>query len=197
MIWCIMDMSTFKSTLNDSLRTWRLSTDAWQLFFLIDPLFYLKRKAVWVVLDCVSKIDGWWLSLPHRSPLARITAVFLLLLLQAVSLQRETMVITQMESCKGTRSDLILISGFLGSQLWQEAIKFPETRPDFVSSDMLHYLCIIIPVECVAQRKKVNQSAQSDILLSVCVLAPAIDPASLYKCSGFEPWKVKSKLVVL
>ncbi len=46
---------------------------------------------------------------------------------------------------------------------------------------------IIIPVECVAQRREVNQFVQSDILLSVFVLAPAIDQPSLYKCNEVKP----------
>ncbi len=55
---------------------------------------------------------------------------------------------------------------------------------------------IIIPVECVAQRREVNQFVQSDILLSVFVLAPAIDQPSLYKCNEVKPWKICSKCIV-
>lgn len=36
-------------------------------------------------------------------------------------------------------------------------------------------VCIIIPEECVAQRREVNHFVQSDIQRSVFILAPAID----------------------
>lgn len=65
-----------------------------------------------------------------------------------------------------------------------------------VSSHTTRLVYIIIPVECVAQRREINQFVQSDILHSVFVLAPAVDQPSLYKCNVVKPWKIWSKCVV-
>lgn len=84
-------------------------------YHMYDIIFYWfsflsKWKAGLVALARVSKINGWWLTLPHHSPLARITVFFLV---RPVSFQPETMVITRMESCKKTWSDFILIFSIL------------------------------------------------------------------------------------
>lgn len=174
--------------------------------------FLYDWKSCLFTLDCVSKINKWLLALLHHSPLARISIFFLI---KHVSFQRETRVITIIESCKKTWSDFIFIFSIvlvimnwtmtrdvsLREQLFfflfllflQEQQKWSND----VSSHTILLVRIIVPVECVAQRREVHQFVQSDILHSVFVLAPAIDQPSLYKCNVVRPWKISRNSIVV